>query len=117
MKELPITAALAVFALLLGGCMATGAEYRPVVDGGDPQKYEADLEECQQLARERKYNNPDARTNTALGGAVGAVFDGLEGAAAGAATGAGGSAFVTVRERKAIVSRCMSGRGHKVVGP
>ena len=117
MKKLTFTTALAATTCFLGGCMATGAEYRPIVDSKNPQKYEADLAECQQLARERKYNNADTGVRTAMGGAVGAVFDGLEGAAAGAATGAGGSVLVTVQERKAIVRSCMAGRGHKVVGP
>ena len=109
------TSVLAAVAVVLGGCFATGAKHRPIVDGGDPRKYEADLAACQEVARQRSYLNPDVQLHAAIGGAVGAVVDGLEGAVAGAAIGGGTAAVDTVRQRKAIVINCMEGRGHRVV--
>ena len=107
--------ALAAAALAIGGCFATGAKHRPIVDGSDPQKYEADLAACQEVARQRSYLNPDVQMRAAIGGAVGAVVNGVEGAVAGAAVGGGTAAVDTVRQRKAIVINCMEGRGHRVV--
>lgn len=122
-----VTACIAVLAvgLLLGGCFNTGAKHRPIVDGSDPEKYEADLADCQALARQREHMNEDVKLETAksaaVGGVLGAVAEGVPGAIAGAVVGAGGGAVqgaeVTVRERKSIVIRCMAGRGHKVLEP
>lgn len=115
MHHLIRASVLAAAAVALGGCFATGAKHRPIVDGGDPRKYEADLAACQDVARQRSYGNPDVQLHAAIGGAIGAVADGLEGAVAGAAIGGGTAAFDTVRQRKAIVINCMEGRGHRVV--
>ena len=119
------TACIAVVAvgLLLGGCFNTGAKHRPIVDGSDPEKYEADLADCQALARQREHMNEDVKLETAksaaVGGVLGAVAEGVPGAIAGAVVGAGGGAVqgaqMTVHERKSIVIRCMAGRGHKVL--
>lgn len=120
-----VTACFAVLAvgLVLGGCFNTGAKHRPIVDGSDPQKYEADLADCQALARQREHMNEDVKLemvkSAVIGGVLGAVAEGVPGAIAGAAVGAGGGAVqgaqMTVRERKSIVIRCMAGRGHKVL--
>ena len=115
MKKPILTASLATAGILLGGCMATGAEHRPIVDGSDPAKYESDLAACQQLARQRGYVNAETGTITAASTAVGGVWDGVDGAVAGAVAGGGASAVHTVQQRKAIVINCMRGRGHKVV--
>lgn len=115
MNHLTRTLVLATVAVALGGCFATGAKHRPIVDGSDPRRYEADLAACQDVARQRSYVNADVQLNAAIGGAVGAVVDGVEGAVAGAAIGGGAAAVDTVRERKAIVINCMEGRGHRVV--
>lgn len=122
-----VTACIAILAagLLLGGCFNTGAKHRPIVDGSEPEKYEADLADCQALARQREHMNEDVKLETAksaaVGGVLGAVAEGVPGAIAGAVVGAGGGAAqgaqMTVRERKSIVIRCMAGRGHKVLEP
>ena len=115
MNKVIRASALAALAVALGGCFATGAKHRPIVDGSDPWKYEADLAACQDVARQRSYVNADVQMHAAIGGAVGAVANGVEGAVAGAAIGGGAAAVDTVRERKAIVINCMEGRGHRVV--
>lgn len=115
MNRLIRASVLALVAVALGGCFATGAKHRPIVDGSDPRKYEADLAACQEVARQRSYLNPDVQMHAAIGGAVGAVVNGFEGAVAGAAVGGGTAAVDTVRERKAIVINCMEARGHNVV--
>ena len=107
--------ALAAVAAVLAGCVATGAKHRPIVDGSDPRKYEADLAACRDVAEQRSYVNPDVQLHAAIGGVVGAVANGTKGAIAGAVIGGGTAAVDTVRERKAIVINCMAGRGHKVV--
>ena len=119
------TACITVVAvgLLVGGCFNTGAKHRPIVDGSDPEKYEADLADCQALARQREHMNEDVKLETAksaaVSGVLGAVAEGVPGAIAGAVVGAGGGAVqgaqMTVHERKSIVIRCMAGRGHKVL--
>ena len=115
MNQVTRAAVLAAAALALAGCVATGAKHRPIVDGGDPRKYEADLAVCRDLAEQRSYVNPDVQLQAAIGAAVGAVANGTKGAIAGAAIGGGAAAVDTVRERKAIVINCMAGRGHRVV--
>ena len=115
--------ALLAGSALLAGCLNTGAKHRPIVDGSDPERYEADLAVCQALARQRPHMNEDTKLDTsigaAVGGVVGAVTGGAEGAIGGAVAGATGSAIQgsrrTVDERKGIVIRCMVGRGHNVV--
>ena len=115
MNRIIRASALMAVVVALGGCFATGAKHRPIVDGSDPQKYEADLLACQEVARQRSYVNADVQLHAAVGGAIGAVANGVEGAVAGAAVGGGTAAVDTVRERKAIVINCMEARGHRVV--
>lgn len=112
--------------LLLAGCGA----YRPVFDPKfirDPVVFEADLAECQQLARS---GGIDPATGAAVGAVAGAGLGAGIGAAAGAfarqaGRGAGvgaaiggisgvlaGPAVAAQRER-IIVTRCMIGRGYK----
>lgn len=113
---------LAGSTVALGGCAVE--QYRPVVDNGVPKgNYEADLVDCQQLATRR----PAA--DGAAGGAVaGAVLGALLGAAVGlrgsdvghvaawgAASGGINGAAYGAAEQRAIVARCMAGRGYQVV--
>ena len=115
MNRLIGVAVLTSACVALGGCATSGAKYRPIVDGSDPEKYEVDLAACQRLAEDRSYVNPDLPRQATIGAAVHGVFNGAAGAVAGAVLGGGRAAARTVHERKAIVINCMEGRGHKVV--
>lgn len=113
---------IALVAGLLAGCAAQ--QYRPVVDSGVSRgNYEDDLADCQQLADRRP-----AAANAAGGAAVGAVLGALLGAAVGlrgddvahvaawgAASGGINGAAYGVAEQRAIVARCMGGRGYNVL--
>ena len=115
---------LGLVMLALGACSNTGADYRPIVDGGDSAAYESDLTECAAVADQRGYLNGDVQNAALLGTGLGAVVGGLSdgwggalvGGVIGAAGGAGAQAWETQDERKEIVKNCMKGRGHNVVG-
>lgn len=109
-------------AMLLNGCFTTGAEHRPIVDGGDLANYETDLVECQKLALQRDPNDEETKTNALIGAVIGTLVglgegaeEAVAGAAVGALVGAGESAYDTDRDRKNIVINCMRGRGYNVV--
>lgn len=121
-----IKVALLTAALLLSSCAA----YRPIFDPGfirDPQAFERDLEECQEIAR-------NGGVDPATGAVVGAVVGGGLGAGLGAALGAMGrnaglgaglggvlggfsglaaGAAHTAQREWIIVTRCMAGRGYR----
>ena len=119
-----LIAAFAAIALLAGCATAPGgANYAPMVDTGHRiGVYEQDLAECQQYAQ-RVAGAGDGAVAGAVGGAIvmgvlsailgggghgrwaaaGAVAGGLQGAGAGEAN------------QRAVVVRCMSGRGYQVL--
>lgn len=117
---------LSLLAFSLSACAGGGAAYEPIVDGPKNAKFQQDIQECQALAEQRSYDNSDVKTGALAGAAVGAVAgllrrgnsnsDPLIGAAVGGAYGGGGAALGTRAERKNIVKRCMTGRGHRVLG-
>ena len=106
---------------VLTGCAA--GQYRPVVDPQSCQgcDYEYDLRSCQMLADE----NTHLAANTVGGAAVGAGLFALLGAAAGidagemagigAAIGGLQGAGNEAAESRAMVARCMAGRGYSVL--
>lgn len=106
------------------GCANSSASYQPIVDGKLSPDYYADVQACQQLATQRKFNNGDVKSEAVAGAVtgvlIGAIEEGTQGAIAGAvvgsALGAGGRVWDTRTERKEIVIQCMRGRGHRVVG-
>ena len=107
---------------LLSACSNTGAEHRPIVDGGDLTHYETDLQACRKVAEQRDYINADTKTDMAIGagaGAIAGIGDGgdemLVGAIVGAALGAAGGSYKAKDERKFIVIKCMQNRGYNVV--
>ncbi len=114
------------FGLMLGlaACGNTGADYQPILDGTPNARYSADLAACQQVAEQRSYLNDNVKSEAALGagvgGLVGAVDEGVEGAIAGALVGGliGGASrsWDTMEERQQVVTACMQGRNHPVVG-
>ena len=112
---------LAVLLLLCTGCAPV--TYRPIVDSGVSRgSYEADLDDCQRLADRRPAAAKAAGAATA-GAAIGALFAlavGLRGddvahVAAWSATSYGIAGGVEGSyEQRAIVSRCLEGRGYNV---
>ena len=114
--------AVGLLATSLSGCFTTGAEHRPIVDGGDLANYESDLVECQQLALQRDPNDEETKAGALIGAVIGTLVglgEGAEEAVAGAAVGAliggGEQAYDTDKDRKHIVINCMRGRGYNVV--
>lgn len=112
--------ALAVLAVSMTAC----ASYRPVVDtkGVDQIAFEQDMAECQKLAEEvnpAKNAIGGALLGAVLGAAIGSIggnghitsMVASQGAVAGAAVGGGAAAGSQVQ----VVSKCMSGRGYKVL--
>ena len=97
---------------------SSGTSHRPIIDGKVDQRYEADLWECNQIAKQRGYFDNETKQNTIAGAAVGGVlgsrnFNGVvSGALIGAAVAATGSALHTRNERKNIVINCMRHRGY-----
>lgn len=119
--KLTVTAAMVLF---MTACttMNTGADYRPIVDGGDLANYEVDLGECKLVAEQRDYVNDETKSDAAIGAVIGAIAgsggdrgDIIGGAIAGAAVGAGGKAYDVRTERKNIVINCMRNRGYNTV--
>jgi len=106
--------------LLLGGCAAR----KPLVDmkGVDPVQYQADLAECEKYAEQAPGPGGGAAGGAIFGGAIGygvgravGVRDpsavGRGGVVVGGARGAGKGA----QTRKEVVSKCLTGRGYKVL--
>ncbi|MDA7965648.1 glycine zipper family protein [Ruegeria sp.] len=111
--------------LSIGACTNVGANYQPIVDGPVGPNYNADLAQCQALAR----SQPTLDSNTAGAAAIGAagaagvkaiVDDSASDlgrtAVAGALVGAGASAISNTQNQEVIVRNCMRGRGYNVVG-
>lgn len=110
--------------VLAVGC--AGADVRPLVDmkGVNEAAYEKDLQECQAYAKDQSGMGSTA----AKGAGAGAVIGGLLGlvtggnasgiaqaAGAGAVLGGAGGAFSGNQSQEAVVKRCLSGRGYKVL--
>jgi outer membrane lipoprotein SlyB len=106
--------------VLLGGCAAR----KPLVDmkGVDPVQYEADLADCQKYAAQVGGAGAGAAGGALIGGAIGYGLGravgandpsaaGRGGAVLGGASGAGKGA----RNRQEVVSKCLTGRGYKVL--
>jgi len=107
--------------VLLTSC--AGSTYRPIVDtqGIDFNRYESDLQQCQQFSTQTN----DAATSAAVGATAGAVLGSvmagviggdrsaaakliaIEGAIVGGASGE--------TNQRNIIRRCLSGRGYRVL--
>ncbi len=110
--------------LLLSGC--AGANVKPIIDtqGVNQDKYQSDLLECQNIARQET----GATESGATGAAAGAVVGGLLGlvvggnasgiaqaAGAGAVLAGAGGAYKGNQAQENIVKKCLSGRGYRVL--
>jgi hypothetical protein len=103
-----------------------GANVRPLVDmkGVNDAAYEKDLQECQAYAKEQSGMGETAAKGAGagaiVGGLLGLVTGGnttgiVQAAGAGAVIGAAGGAFTGNQGQEAVVKRCLSGRGYKVL--
>lgn len=116
-----------VVALSLTACAThrTGANWTPVIDrqGSDPARLQSDLEDCQNYARQTA-SATEAAAAGAIGGAIlGAIFMAAAGgrgfrneaAAVGALSGGLGAAGKAETDQRTLISRCLLGRGHRVL--
>ncbi len=106
------------------GC--AGANVRPLVDmkGVNEAAYERDLSECQAYAQQQSGMGETAAKGAGAGAVVGGLLGLVTGgnktgiaqaAGAGAVVGAAGGAFTGNQAQEAVVKRCLSGRGYKVL--
>jgi len=106
------------------GC--AGADVRPIVDmkGVNQTSYEKDLQECQEYAKEQSGMGSTAAkgagAGVVVGGLLGLVTGGnasgiAQAAGAGAVIGTAGGAFTGNQAQEAVVKRCLSGRGYRVL--
>jgi uncharacterized protein YcfJ len=106
------------------GC--AGANVRPLVDmkGVNEATYESDLKDCQNYAQQQSGMGETAAkgagAGAVVGGLLGLVTGGnktgiVQAAGAGAVVGGAGGAFTGNQAQEAVVKRCLSGRGYKVL--
>lgn len=108
---------------VLAACADSGAGYTPILDGPPNATYAADLEACQNLAKNQTQFDQETVAAAVIGGGVGAVLGDLdedatatEGMVAGVLGGGVAGAVNASERRQAIVIECVKLRGHPVVG-
>lgn len=117
------TVSCITFVSLLG---CAGADVRPLVDmkGVNQSAYESDLKDCQAYAKDQSGMGETAAkgagAGAVVGGLLGLVTGGnktgiVQAAGAGAVIGGAGGAFTGNQAQEAVVKRCLSGRGYKVL--
>lgn len=115
---------VAITALLLASC--AGADVRPIVDmkGVNEVRYEKDLAECQNYAKEASGMGGTAAKGAGAGAVVGGLLglvtggnrtDIVQAAGAGAVIGGAGGAYKGNESQEAVVKKCLVGRGYKVL--
>jgi outer membrane lipoprotein SlyB len=123
MKNPSKTILVSFLIISISGCANMGADYRPIIDSKviNRTKYEADLKECQEFAKEAPSGMDGviagAVVGTLIGAAVGGSnsyvrnstmnFGGTYGAMSGGAS--------TENTQRNIIKRCLSGRGYVVL--
>ena len=119
-----LTLSLISGAVLLTAC--AGAEVRPIVDmnGVNEARYEKDLAECQDYAKEASGMGGTAAKGAGAGAVVGGLLSLVTGsnttgiiqaAGAGAVIGGAGGAYKGNDSQEAVVKKCLVGRGYKVL--
>jgi len=114
---------LIAFVSLLG---CAGADVRPIVDmkGVNESAYENDLKDCQTIAQQQSGMGSTAAkgagAGAVVGGLLGLVTGGnttgiVQAAGAGAVIGGAGGAYSGNQSQEAVVKRCLSGRGYKIL--
>jgi len=122
MNKLIALCAFTVVAVV--GC--AGADVRPLVDmkGVNQSAYESDLKDCQAYAQQQSGMGSTAAkgavAGVVVGGLLGLVTGGnssgiAQAAGAGAVIGGAGGAYSGNQGQEAVVKRCLSGRGYKVL--
>ncbi|MBU3578436.1 glycine zipper family protein [Polynucleobacter sp. 73C-SIWE] len=112
--------------VLMAAVGCAGADVRPLVDmkGVNESAYEKDLQECQAYAKDQSGMGETAAkgagAGAVVGGLLGLVTGGnktgiIQAAGAGAVIGGAGGAFSGNQAQEAVVKRCLSGRGYKVL--
>jgi len=114
---------LFIFSLFLANC--AGSNYRPIVDtkGIDLAKYETDLSQCQEYAKQSLSAGESAAIGAAGGAVVGAVLGAITGnrtnartvGEVGAVAGAIGAGSKGEQNQRNIINKCLMGRGYKVL--
>ena len=123
-QHTPLTLSLISGAVLLTAC--AGAEVRPIVDmnGVNEARYEKDLAECQDYAKQATGMGGTAAKGAGagviVGGLLGLVTGGnateiVQAAGAGAVIGGAGGAYKGNDSQEAVVKKCLVGRGYKVL--
>lgn len=110
-------------ALILAGCASSprGSEYFPVVDmqNVDRTKYERDVVDCRQYARQRADVSDSAIAGAVVSGLLGALISprGIRNEVAGRAMliGAAGGAGEATLSQEQTLKLCLTGRGYKVL--
>lgn len=119
-----LTISLIASAVLLTAC--AGAEVRPIVDmsGVNEARYEKDLAECQDYAKQATGMGGTAAKGAGAGAVVGGLLGLVTGsnktgivqsAGAGAVIGGAGGAYKGNDSQEAVVKKCLVGRGYKVL--
>jgi len=119
-----LTISLIVSAVLLTAC--AGSEVRPIVDmsGVNEARYEKDLAECQDYAKQATGMGGTAAKGAGAGAVVGGLLGLVTGsnttgivqsAGAGAVIGGAGGAYKGNDSQEAVVKKCLVGRGYKVL--
>lgn len=113
-------AVLLASAVVAAGCAGRRAEV--VIDpaGVDMGKYEHDLAECQEIAKQVSQKAlGGAAGGAVIGGAIGGIVGNSDtagkGAGVGAVSGAARGASETSHERQKVVKNCMRNRGYRVL--
>lgn len=115
------TLSIILIAAMLTGCAGTGANYTPIVDQPN-DNYQSDLAECQAHANRVMSAGEGAMAGAAGGAILGMLFNAAAGggfrnesAAMGALGGAVGGAARGEQDQRSIISKCLAGRGHRVM--
>ena len=106
--------------------MLAGCAYKPVIDAktsAHPERYDADLAECRELAKQGANPGGSAAGGALIGAGVGAAFAAATGNRDAAGRAAGGGAVLGgakgagtgADEQRTIVRNCMNGRGYRVL--
>lgn len=118
--------AICMAVVLLSGCanQKYGAKWEPLVDLRTPDqqsRYPSDLRECQAYAEKVMSAGQAAVAGALLGALLGAALGAAAGvrqrdvAGVGAVSGAAGAAGGAETNQRAIITRCLFGRGYNVL--
>ena len=124
------TISVLALVLLITGC--AHPPYEPIIDTRDVdmEEYQSDLDECRGFANLYDERDDTIMTNTIVGAGLGAAAGGIAGGAggdyvaegitagliAGGTTGHAYGESKMAKHKRAIVKRCLKGRGYKVLG-